>query len=240
MMEDISAFASHNTSSVKSALKRFSVSLPHRPHAHRSSSSRTTTTTTTEQTKPELDVPPSKRAPCINKTLKTPAEQQLEVIDLVCHALDERMDNTTSITDAEYVCFQGPKQPEISVRDYIIRLVKYANNFCEDVPRANSSGIRSLLIAMEYLERCGAVINQFTVHRYLLISVLVAIKTLEDYVMEGSYWGAVGGCTVPELNLYERQFLLQLRFRCHVSQSQFNQLSSEFGCPFDWLSGDNE
>ncbi|KAH9260687.1 hypothetical protein BASA81_001154 [Batrachochytrium salamandrivorans] len=221
-MMDI-ASTTHTVAS--NVLKRLSVALPHTKQQPQQPQS---------QPKPELvPPPPSKRTP----TSSSPAEQQQQVIDLVCAFLDERVvqDQHLVIEQAEYVCFQGPKQPEISLRDYVIRLVKYANNFCEDEPRADSSGIRSLFMALEFLHRANAVINYKTVHRYLLVSMLVAVKYMEDFVMEGSYWGAVGGCTVPELNLYEQKFLAQLRFQCYVSRERFNQINDEFGAPFDEL-----
>lgn len=219
--------ASSTHTAASNVLKRLSVALPHNKQQ----------TQVQTQPKPELlSPPPSKRAPTTTSSF-SPAEQQQQVVDLVCAFLDERVvqDQHLVIEQPEFVCFQGLKQPEISLRDYVVRLVKYANNFCEDEPRANSSGVRSLFIALEFLHRANAVINHKTVHRYLLVSMLVAVKYMEDFVMEGSYWGAVGGCTVPELNLYEQQFLAQLEFRCYVSNERFSQINDEFGAPFEEL-----
>lgn len=237
-LQELSAFASHNTFTVKSALKRLSISI-HRPRVRRSS-------TTSSHMADEVDdddyihftriSPPAKRAPHANHVFsKTPADLQLEIIDLVCNELEMKMSQYEVIDDVKYLCFQGPNQPAISVRDYICRLVKYANHFCEDAARRDSSGVRTLLLAMEFLKRSKAVLNSRTVHRYLMISMLIALKTMEDCAIETEYWSTVGGCTSAELNYYEVQFLNQLQFRCHVTNAQFNEINACFGYPFDYV-----
>ncbi|KAH9260685.1 hypothetical protein BASA81_001152 [Batrachochytrium salamandrivorans] len=215
---DMSMFTMHST--VKSALKRLSVHLSHRHHA-------------SVLNRPvDIISPPSKRMPRLASEFRSPSQQQLDVIDLVCMVIEDKMRLTEVIEDPELLCFQASKRPEIALRNYIIRLVKYANSFCEDGPRADSSGIRSLLIAMELLNRAGAVLNARTVHRYLATAMCVAIKSLEDFVLDMTYWSSVAGCTKHEMELYERQFCNQIKFRVHVTNEQFNQLNREYGCPF--------
>lgn len=212
------------SSTIKSALKHLSVHLPHRPH-HASLMNRPVDTIS----------PPSKRVLRVASEFRTPSQQQLDVIDLVCLVVEDKLRQTEVIEDPALLCFQASKRPEIALRNYIIRLVKYANSFCEDEARADSSGIRSLLIAIELLDRAGAVLNARTVHRYLATAMCVAIKSLEDFVLDIKYWSSVAGCTKQEMELYERQFCNQVRFRVHVSNERFNQLNREYGCPFDEL-----
>jgi len=97
--------------------------------------------------------------------------------------------------------FHSRSPPSISVYDYLVRIVKYAN--------VESS---CLLITLHYIDQiCSRLpkftITSLTIHRFIIASVTVASKALCDVFRTNSRYAQVGGIKVNELNLLEREFL---------------------------------
>eukprot|EP00830_Metopus_es_P001266 TRINITY_DN110_c0_g2_i1.p1 TRINITY_DN110_c0_g2~~TRINITY_DN110_c0_g2_i1.p1 ORF type:complete len:212 (+),score=22.03 TRINITY_DN110_c0_g2_i1:2-637(+) len=106
--------------------------------------------------------------------------------------------------------------PAISLRDYVQRLATYANLTDE-----------ALLSAIMYIDRGfnskGAAITEFELHRLLFTSCVVSMKFLFDDFFDNEYYAEIGGITLTEMNLLEKDFLNRLDFRLMVTKKDFRR-----------------
>lgn len=117
--------------------------------------------------------------------------------------------------------FSAGEKPEISLADYLARIVQYAPINDE-----------ILVVAVIYVDRmatqCQApILNPFNVHRLFLASLLVAIKFYSDTFYSNSYFASVGGIPTGELNALERLLLKTLNFELVVSSEDFSLFHSK-------------
>jgi len=104
--------------------------------------------------------------------------------------------------------FHSRTPPAIPVLDYLRRIVRYTK-----VERS------CLLITLHYIDQICArtpsfTISSLTVHRFLITSIAIASKALCDAFFNNTHYAKVGGITrVLELNLLEREFLVQIEWR---------------------------
>ncbi len=148
------------------------------------------------------------------------------------HKVDE--DTTNSL----FCCKTVPK---ISLFAYIERIVLYINSWVdakgnkeERVYTGMSAGLRALVIAIIYLDRLSqkrrtkgspmAIINKMTIHRLMLISMMVATKFAEDAPLCSKYVSKVGGIPVNEINQSELAFVKTLEYELFISEQEFSNL----------------
>ena len=116
---------------------------------------------------------------------------------------------------ARCTIFHGATAPEMSIRDYIRRIVKY----CElQQPE--------LLAAMLYIRRLVRRYPHFpcsdrSMHRTVLTAVLVATKMHRDNTYSNEFYARVGGIPVRELARLERCILELLEYRLFVSVDEY-------------------
>ncbi|CAG9464284.1 unnamed protein product [Pedinophyceae sp. YPF-701] len=106
---------------------------------------------------------------------------------------------------------QRRTKPSLSLRDYLERILRY----CQCSPA-------SCVSAAVYIQRMAArdphlVANSRTIHRLLLVGVIIATKFLDDRYFPNAYYAKVGGLTPAEVNELERDVLARLDFRVAVS-----------------------
>jgi hypothetical protein len=102
--------------------------------------------------------------------------------------------------------FHSSRPPAISVQDYIKRMRKHF--LCSD---------ECFVIALVYIDRvsksnASMAVCDVTVHRLLLISVMLAVKFHEDKHFNNAFYGKVGGLALKEVNLLERVLLKELKW----------------------------
>jgi hypothetical protein len=118
---------------------------------------------------------------------------------------------------------KGPRIPRITMYDYIIRIIKYINRYYDDNSNSLSIGCIGfihLLGGFVLLERLtlhtDTILNEWTVHRALITSVLIAHKILEDDRASNQFFARVGGITLQEMNTLEIVVCETLDFDLHV------------------------
>ncbi|KAI9311620.1 cyclin-domain-containing protein [Dichotomocladium elegans] len=105
------------------------------------------------------------------------------------------------LTSSNITRFHSRMPPNISLNDYLRRIVKYA-----PVEKA------CLLVLLIYIDRiCERhphfTISSLTVHRFLITAVTVSSKSLCDSYCTNSHYAKVGGISTQELNQLELEFL---------------------------------
>jgi len=84
-----------------------------------------------------------------------------------------------------------------------------------------------LIVSLIYIDRVfeinpKACLNRLNVHKFVLISMMIAIKFNEDDCYTNKFYAEVGGLTLKELNILELEFCKLIRFKFHVLEEEFN------------------
>lgn len=110
--------------------------------------------------------------------------------------------------------FYATTRPTISIRDYLIRIHRYAD--CSDT---------CFILALIYIDRLiqgnSVAVNFMTIHRLLITGIAVAAKFFDDLHYANSHYSRVGGVPLTELNHLELQYLFALQFNLSVDPDTF-------------------
>ncbi|KAE9049221.1 hypothetical protein PR001_g3507 [Phytophthora rubi] len=116
--------------------------------------------------------------------------------------------------------FEAFRAPGISVRDYLVRIHKYA-----------SCSPECFVLALVYMDRLhqmqGFVLTELNVHRVVITSVVLAAKFFDDHYFNNAYYAKVGGVPCPEMNELEVEYLLLINFSLHVSSDTYTRYYNE-------------
>nr|KAJ3413094.1 hypothetical protein HK105_002172 [Polyrhizophydium stewartii] len=101
------------------------------------------------------------------------------------------------VTDQSLTRFHSRSPPSITIRDYIVRIMRYAN-----LEKA------ALLVLLIFIDRVCArhesfTISSLTAHRFIIAAVAVASKSLSDLYCTNGYYAKVGGISLAEMNILE-------------------------------------
>jgi len=111
--------------------------------------------------------------------------------------------------------FHSSVPPPVSIQDYIKRLRRYFR--CSD---------ECFVLALVYIDRIGKrhasmAVCELTVHRLLVIALMIAAKFHDDTFYSNRHYGKAGGLTIREVNLLEAVMLRALDFRVRVSVEEY-------------------
>ncbi|KAJ7209618.1 cyclin-domain-containing protein [Mycena pura] len=103
--------------------------------------------------------------------------------------------------------FHSRSAPVISVLDYLRRIVRFTN-----VEKS------CLLVTLHYIDQiCSRTplftLSSLTCHRFIIASITVSSKGLCDTFCTNSLYAKVGGISVTELDVLEREFLEKIDWR---------------------------
>ena len=111
-------------------------------------------------------------------------------------------------------------QPSIPLFVYLQRILKYV--------RIEFS---TLIIAMIYIDRIcreKVFLNEFNIHRIMLISIYMAYIYNEDCVFNNEYLALVSGLSKSEMMTLQEDFLDLIEFNLFVSDEVFEQYKKYF------------
>jgi len=110
--------------------------------------------------------------------------------------------------------FDAPEVPEISISEYMDRIIRYT-------PCSAEVYIMAVILMDRLAMGAGVHITHLNVHRLLFTSILVASKTLDDTTYNNKYHSIVGGLELQDLNTLERRFLNLINYNLNVSFENF-------------------
>ncbi|KAF8070321.1 cyclin-domain-containing protein [Lyophyllum atratum] len=132
-----------------------------------------------------------------------------QLVQLIADMLDRLMAHNDQIPllPESLTRFHSRSAPSITVLDYLKRIVKFTN-----VEKS------CLLITLHYIDQICAgmplfTLSSLTCHRFIIASVTVSSKGLCDAFCTNSLYAKVGGISVTELNILEREFLSAIDWR---------------------------
>ena len=116
--------------------------------------------------------------------------------------------------------FTFKKLPSLSLFDYLQRILKYVK-----------IELSTLIIAMIYIDRIcreKVFLNEFNIHRVMLISIYMAYIYNEDKVFDNKYLALVSGLSMAEMMTLQEDFLDLIEFNLFVSDEVFGQYKKYF------------
>ena len=110
--------------------------------------------------------------------------------------------------------FMLKKIPSISIKDYLLRLSKYS--------KISASTLIFILIYIDRLcQKYKFKINYFNIYKFILISMVIAIKFNEDEFYSSEFYAKLGGISKTEMNFMEYEFLSLINFNLFVREELF-------------------
>jgi len=111
--------------------------------------------------------------------------------------------------------FHSSQPPSLSIQDYITRLQKYFR--CSE---------ECFVIALVYIDRitknnASVSVCDVTIHRLLVIAVVIAAKFHDDKFYDNRYYGKAGGLSLRETNMLEAFMLSELNWRMLVAAQEY-------------------
>ncbi|GAA5952537.1 hypothetical protein JCM21900_003410 [Sporobolomyces salmonicolor] len=136
-----------------------------------------------------------------------------DLITLIASMLDRLIEHNDRIplTSNSLTRFHSRAPPSIGVRDYLLRIARYTNvEPC------------CLLILLPYVDKVCArmstfTISSLTVHRFIIAAISVGSKALSDAFCTNGRYARVGGVSVVEMNLLEKEFCEAIDWRLTTS-----------------------
>jgi hypothetical protein len=153
---------------------------------------------------------------------------------------DQSMDPSTPIYQRALSRFYRRIPPEISIYDYLIRIVSF-------LPILEPAILLSIVI---YSNRDGFarsdtggtlssgssssifILDKHSWHRFIIAVICLASKALGDYYYTNTFYAKVGGISPKELRLLELELAERLEWHLQVEQS-------EFGKAFEMINREN-
>ena len=105
--------------------------------------------------------------------------------------------------------------PDITIEDYIIRIINYSE--CE---------INTIICALIYIDRLcvkGIKINQKNIFKILFTSILISIKNNEDLFYNNQFYSQIAGVKTKELIKLEYNFCVLMEFDFFIDGKEFNK-----------------
>jgi len=138
------------------------------------------------------------------------------VLNQLCDRNDHLPDSANGLSK-----FHALRPPAISIKDYLLRIAKYAA----------CSG-ECFVLALVYIDRIiqsnpTFVVNSLNIHRLLITSVMLAAKFFDDQYFNNAYYAKVGGVPRGEMNSLEVEFLFMTNFTLFVPTEQYRQYYTE-------------
>jgi len=145
------------------------------------------------------------------RLMRADAEQSEILIPVVVSTLEERI----AANDKQVLAPGEFFKMNISVRDYLGRIVQYSNAS----PCCYAIG----LIWMERLKNKGdALLTTKTYQRTVLGVIMLACKYLDDFYYSNKHWAQIGGIPTKELNEIEINLLNKLDFKLHIQREEYD------------------
>lgn len=153
--------------------------------------------------------------------------KESEVIQLINNIILEIIeDNQKELKESKVqslpkTVFFMKNLPNIKFLDYLRRINKYLK------PQSST-----LIIALIYVDRiCSEKTNKLVlidnnIFKLFLTATILAIKYNEDFYDDNAYFAKVGGITLNEMNILEKEFLDLINFRLFVSVEIFSKYNN--------------
>lgn len=109
--------------------------------------------------------------------------------------------------------FDCTSKINISLQNYILRLVKYTN--------VESNTLIHTLALIDKICTKKIYLSYKNVHKLFLVALILSIKLLEDEIYADSHYSYAGGISIDELADIESEFLSLIDYRVTIDDDRF-------------------
>jgi len=114
--------------------------------------------------------------------------------------------------------FAGETIPTIAIQKYIERVINY-------LPDSDMMFLQAIVYIKRLICRSQKnFINQWTIHRIFITSVLISTKFIDDFHRNNHYYSILGGISTQELLLCELELLWRLSFKLKIEMDEIENL----------------
>ena len=132
--------------------------------------------------------------------------------------IENRLNNMCDVNNIKVIknisYFDNNNIPDISIGNYIKRIKKYFE--CTD-----HFIVLALIYIDRYIEYNKLLIRHQSVHRLIITACVISAKFLEDEHYSNKYNSVIGGFSLKEINLLEREMLQGLNYNLYVSKIEY-------------------
>ena len=153
------------------------------------------------------------------------------VIDIVADILEEIVkdneknnENESNISDSNESAiisvFTSNKTPQISIKKYLTRIMKYSK------PETST-----VIICLIYIDKICEIstlqLSIYNIHRIILSCMILALKYNEDDYYSNKYYAKVGGISLKELNELEYNIMVLLQFNFFIDDITYEKYQAQ-------------
>ena len=147
---------------------------------------------------------------------------ELKLINMISDLLNNICEENNSIEinnnnisiNKKIKLFMLKKIPSITIKDYLLRLSKYS--------KISESTLIFILIYIDRLcQKHKFKITFFNIYKFILISMVLAVKYNEDDFYSSEFYAKLGGITKVELNYMEYEFINLINFNLFIKEELY-------------------
>ena len=153
------------------------------------------------------------------------------VIDIVADILEEIVkdneknnENESNKSDSNESAiisvFTSNKTPQISIKKYLTRIMKYSKP-------ETSTVIICLIYIDKICENSSLQLSIYNIHRIILSCMILALKYNEDDYYSNKYYAKVGGISLKELNELEYNIMVLLQFNFFIDDITYEKYQAQ-------------
>lgn len=144
--------------------------------------------------------------------------------NFICEILQDIIEeNIPKVNKQAKNSFYMKHPPNLSFKNFSKRITKYLN------PEYST-----LIICLIYIDRLlnknkeNIFLTENNVYKLFFTSMVIATKYNEDYFNDNSFYAKVGGVSLSEMNLLEREFLILLEYECYINKDLYKNYEENF------------
>ena len=154
-----------------------------------------------------------------------------QVIEIVADILEEivkdneknnenELNRSDSNESAIISVFTSNKTPQISIKKYLTRIMKYSKP-------ETSTVIICLIYIDKICENSSLQLSIYNIHRIILSCMILALKYNEDDYYSNKYYAKVGGISLKELNELEYNIMVLLQFNFFIDDITYEKYQAQ-------------
>ena len=117
-------------------------------------------------------------------------------------------------SNKKIVLFMVKKVPSISIKDFLLRLIKYSKI-------NDSTFIYILIIIDRFCRKYKIKLNYYNIYKLILASLVIAVKLNEDEFYTSEFYAKIGGISKVEINKLEYELSVMINFDFFVKEELF-------------------
>ena len=140
----------------------------------------------------------------------------INILDLLIKKNKDLKNYLKIVKKQEKSIFSSKSIPEISLQDYLKRIISYSQI-------ENNTLITSLIYIDRLCQKTKLILTPYNMHRIIFTSILLSLKYNEDTLYSFSFYSKIAGVNVKELKSLESEFIKLIDFSLYVEAEQFEK-----------------